>query len=137
MEAAAQLYIDKIDVMGGSVTAIENGYIQNEIAKAAYEYQLEVEAGTRVIVGVNQFTQEKEGITEVMNIDETIRTIQTEKLNALKLTRDNVAVAQALAKLKSAAEGTDNLMPHILEAVEVYATLGEIADTLRNVFGEY
>jgi methylmalonyl-CoA mutase N-terminal domain/subunit len=137
IEAAAQLYIDKIDAMGGSVTAIENGYIQNEIAKAAYEYQLEVEAGTRVIVGVNQFTQEKEGITDVMNIDESIRTIQTAKLDALKLERNNQAVAEALAQLKSAAEGADNLMPYILTAVEAYATLGEIADTLRNVFGEY
>ena len=137
IEAAAQLYIDKIDAMGGSVTAIENGYIQNEIAKAAYEYQLEIEAGTRVIVGVNQFTQEKEGITDVMNIDETIRTIQTAKLDALKLERNNEAVAEALVQLKNAAEGTDNLMPHILTAVEAYATLGEIADTLRNVFGEY
>jgi methylmalonyl-CoA mutase N-terminal domain/subunit len=137
IEAAAQLYIDKIDAMGGSVTAIENGYIQGEIAKAAYEYQLEVEAGTRVIVGVNQFTQEKEGITEVMNIDESIRTIQTAKLDALKQERNNEAVAEALVQLKNAAEGTDNLMPHILTAVEAYATLGEIADTLRNVFGEY
>ena len=137
IEAAAQVYIDQIDAMGGSVTAIENGYIQGEIAKAAYEYQLEVEAGTRVIVGVNQFTQEKEGITEVMNIDESIRTIQTAKLDALKLQRNNEAVAQALAQLKLAAEGTDNLMPHILVAVEAYATLGEIADTMRNVFGEY
>lgn len=137
IEAAAQVYIDQIDAMGGSVTAIENGYIQGEIAKAAYEYQLEVEAGTRVIVGVNQFTQEKEGITEVMNIDESIRTIQTAKLDALKLQRNNEAVAKALAQLKLAAEGTDNLMPHILVAVEAYATLGEIADTLRNVFGEY
>ena len=137
IEAAAQVYIDQIDAMGGSVTAIENGYIQGEIAKAAYEYQLEVEAGTRVIVGVNQFTQEKEGITEVMNIDESIRTIQIAKLDALKLQRNNEAVTQALAQLKLAAEGTDNLMPHILVAVEAYATLGEIADTMRNVFGEY
>ncbi len=137
IEAAAQLYIDKIDAMGGSVTAIENGYIQNEIAKAAYDYQVEVEAGSRIIVGVNQFTQEKEGITDVMKIDESIRIIQTEKLDALKSERDNEAVAEALTQLKIAAEGTDNLMPFILTAVEAYATLGEIADTLRYVYGEY
>lgn len=137
IEAAAQLYIDKIDVMGGAVTAIENGYIQNEIANAAYQYQLEVEAGSRVIVGVNKFTQEKEGITDVMRIDESIRTIQTEKLNQLKLERSQDAVDQALLNLRAAAQGTANLMPFILTAVEAYATLGEISDTLRNVFGEY
>lgn len=137
IEAAAQLYIDKIDVMGGSVTAIENGYIQNEIASAAYQYQVEVEAASRVIVGVNKFIQEQEGINEVFTIDETIRTIQTEKLSMLKAQRDSVAVELALNNLRSAAKGTGNLMPFILAAVEVYATLGEIADALRNVFGEY
>jgi methylmalonyl-CoA mutase N-terminal domain/subunit len=137
VEAAAQLYIDKIDAMGGSVNAIENEYIQNEIADAAYRYQVEVEEATRVIVGVNKFTQEQEGITEVFTIDESIRTIQTEKINKLKLERDNIAVEKALKNLREAAKGTENLMPYILIAVEAYSTLGEIADTLRNVFGEY
>ncbi|ETZ24265.1 methylmalonyl-CoA mutase [Pedobacter sp. V48] len=137
VEAAAQLYIDKIDAMGGSVNAIENEYIQNEIADAAYRYQVEVEAATRVIVGVNKFTQEQEGITEVFTIDESIRTIQTEKINKLKSERDNIAVEKALKNLREAAKGTENLMPYILIAVEAYSTLGEIADTLRNVFGEY
>lgn len=137
IEAAAQLYIDKIDAMGGAVQAIENGYIQHEIADAAYQYQLEVEQAARVIVGVNKFTQEKEGISEVFTIDESIRTIQTEKLQQLKAERDNKAVEKALNELMQAARGTDNLMPFILAAVEVYATLGEIANVLRNVFGEY
>jgi len=137
VEAAAQLYIDKIDAMGGSVNAIENEYIQNEIADAAYRYQVEVEEATRVIVGVNKFTQEQEGITEVFTIDESIRTIQTEKINKLKAERDNIAVEKALKNLKEAAKGSENLMPYILTAVEAYSTLGEIADTLRNVFGEY
>lgn len=137
VEAAAQLYIDKIDAMGGSVNAIENEYIQNEIADAAYRYQVEVEEATRVIVGVNKFTQEQEGITEVFTIDESIRTIQTEKINKLKAERDNIAVEKALKNLREAAKGTENLMPYILIAVEAYSTLGEIADTLRNVFGEY
>jgi methylmalonyl-CoA mutase N-terminal domain/subunit len=137
IEAAAQLYIDKIDAMGGSVNAIENGYIQNEIANAAYAYQVEVEEAARVIVGVNKFTQEKEGITDTLRIDESIRTIQTDKINRLKKERDNEAVAIALTNLKKAAESTENLMPFILTAVEAYATLGEIADVLRSVFGEY
>ena len=137
METAAQLYIDKIDAMGGSVNAIENGYIQNEIASAAYQYQVEVEEGSRVIVGVNKFTQEKEGITDVMTIDESIRTIQTEKLNQLKKERNQDAVNEALRNLKAAANSTQNMMPFVLTAVEAYATLGEIADTLREIFGEY
>ena len=137
IEAAAQLYIEKIDAMGGSVQAIENGYMQNEIAAAAYQYQLEVEDTSRVIVGVNKFTQEEEGITEVLNIDESIRMLQSEKLKRLKSTRDHATVALALDNLEAAASTKANLMPHILVAVEVYATLGEIADRLRKVFGEY
>ena len=137
IEAAAQLYIDKIDAMGGSVNAIENGYIQQEIANAAYQYQIEVESAEKIIVGVNKFTQEKEGITDVLKIDETIRTIQMDKLNRLKSERNNEAVAIALKNLNEAAKSDQNLMPLILIAVEEYATLGEIADGLRNVFGEY
>ncbi|MNX89758.1 Methylmalonyl-CoA mutase [compost metagenome] len=137
IEAAAHLYIDKIDAMGGSVNAIENGYIQNEIADAAYQYQVEVEQASRIIVGVNKFTQEKEGINDVFTIDESIRTIQTEKLNKLKAERDNQVVEKTLNDLANAAKSTDNLMPFILTAVEAYATLGEIADVMRNVFGEY
>lgn len=137
IETAAQLYIDKIDAMGGSVNAIENGYIQNEIGNAAYQYQLEIEDGSRVIVGVNKFTQEKEGINDVFTIDESIRTIQTDKLNKLKSERDGVAVEKALNDLLLAAKGTENLMPFILTAVEAYATLGEVSDVMRSVFGEY
>ncbi|ATP57690.1 methylmalonyl-CoA mutase [Pedobacter ginsengisoli] len=137
IEAAAQSYIDKIDAMGGSVNAIENEYIQNEIADAAYRYQVEVEEASRIIVGVNKFVQEQEGITEVFTIDESIRAIQTDKINKLKAERDNIAVEKALNNLLDAAKGTENLMPYILTAVEAYSTLGEIANTLRNVFGEY
>ncbi|ALL04649.1 methylmalonyl-CoA mutase [Pedobacter sp. PACM 27299] len=137
IETAAQLYIDKIDAMGGSVNAIENGYIQNEIGNAAYQYQLEIEDGSRVIVGVNKFTQEKEGINDVFTIDESIRTIQTDKLNKLKFERDSAAVEKALNDLLRAAKGRENLMPFILVAVEAYATLGEVSDVMRSVFGEY
>ncbi|MEQ7800645.1 methylmalonyl-CoA mutase family protein [Pedobacter sp. ASV1-7] len=137
IETAAQLYIDKIDAMGGSVNAIENGYIQNEIAVAAYNYQVEVEEATRIIVGVNKFIQEKEEINDVFTIDESIRTIQSNKLQKLKADRNNEAVEKALLNLSIAAKNTDNLMPFILSAVEEYATLGEIANVLRDVFGEY
>ncbi len=137
IEAAAQAYIEKIDAMGGSVYAIENGYMQQEIANSAYQYQNEVEAAERIIVGVNKFTQETEGITDTLQIDETIRTIQTDKINKLKAERNTEAVTIALEKLSAAAKSAHNLMPFILTAVEEYATLGEIADCLRNEFGEY
>lgn len=137
IEAAALAYIDKIDAMGGSVNAIENGYIQQEIANSAYQYQKEIETAERIIVGVNKFTQETEAMTEVLNIDESIRTIQTEKLNKLKAERNGEAVKKTLENLKQAAKTEQNLMPYILAAVEEYATLGEIADSLRSVFGEY
>lgn len=137
IELAAQLYIDKIDTIGGAVAAIENGYIQNEIAAAAYQYQLEIEDGGRVIVGVNRFTQSEEVITDTLQIDESIRSIQIEKLKRLKQERNAAEVASALLNLKNAAQSSENLMPFILNAVEVYATLGEIADVLRSVFGEY
>lgn len=137
IEAAAWLYIDKIDAMGGSVNAIESDYMQNEISGAAYQYQTEVESGERVLVGVNKFTQEEEGLTEVFNIDDSIRKLQTEKLEYLKANRNAAEVKLALDKLAQAAETNANLMPLIIDAVEKYATLGEIADVLRAVFGEY
>lgn len=137
VEAAAWLYIDKIDAMGGSVNAIESDYMQNEIANSAYQYQKEIETGERISVGVNKFTQEEEGITEVFNIDDTIRKLQTEKIVHLKYTRDNDAVLKALNLLEEAANGSANLMPLIIDAVEKYATLGEIADVLRKTFGVY
>jgi len=137
VEAAANIYLDKIDAMGGAVTAIENGYIQQEIANASYQYQKEVESGERIIVGVNKFTQKEESFGDVFNIDESIRTIQVDKLKKLKAERNNRAVEEALTALRKAAEGNENLMPFILLAVEEYATLGEIANCLREVFGEY
>ncbi|WP_316801678.1 methylmalonyl-CoA mutase [Pedobacter nototheniae] len=137
VEAAAWIYIDKIDAMGGSVNAIESDYMQNEISGAAYQYQTEVENGTRVLVGVNKFTQAEEGITEVFNIDDSIRKLQTEKLEYLKAHRNADEVEVALAALAKAASADVNLMPLIIDAVEKYATLGEIADVLRSVFGEY
>jgi len=137
LEAAAQKYIDKIDAMGGSVKAIEQNYIQQEIANSAYQYQNEIESGERVIVGVNRFVEEEKPLSNVFRVDDVIRKQQTERIIALKAGRDNPAVAIRLQNLKAAADGNQNLMPYILAAVENYATLGEIADTLRHVFGEF
>ena len=137
VEAQAWKYIEKIDAMGGSVNAIEEGYIQEEIARASYEYQKEVECADRIIVGVNKFTEKEPPFDKVFKIDDSIRTLQVNKINALKASRDNQKVSDALSRLESAAKGTENLMPIIIEAVEEYATLGEIANTLRKVFGEY
>ena len=137
IEQAAQIYLEKIDAMGGSVEAIENGYIQNEIAAASYQHQLEVENGSRIIVGVNKFSQDLENITETMAIDESIRTFQTEQLQMLKTQRSADLVQKTLSDLSAAAATESNLMPFILASVEVYATLGEISDVLREAFGEY
>jgi methylmalonyl-CoA mutase N-terminal domain/subunit len=137
LEAAAQLYIDKIDAMGGSVKAIEQDYIQQEIAAAAYQYQNDIESGDQILVGVNKFTQQEEVAPPVFRVDDAIRRQQMDKLIRLKHERDNNAVQKALQELTVAAQGKENLMPYILTAVECYATLGEIADVMRNVFGEY
>jgi methylmalonyl-CoA mutase N-terminal domain/subunit len=137
MEAAAQIYLDKIDAMGGSVKAIEQDYIQTEIAAAAYAYQTAIEAGGQVIVGVNKFTQPEEDHGDIFRVDDSIRRQQTAQILALKNTRNEAKNRLILADLEAAARGAKNLMPFILDAVENYSTLGEIADTLRLVFGEY
>jgi methylmalonyl-CoA mutase N-terminal domain/subunit len=137
LEAAAQLYMDKIDAMGGSVKAIEQDYIQQEIARSAYQYQTEIENQERILVGVNKFTEAGQSVTEVFRVDDTIRLMQIEKLNILKAERNTEGVEKALRELLTVAQSTSNLMPYILNAVEQYATLGEIADVLREVFGEY
>lgn len=137
IEKLAQQYIDTIDAMGGSVAAIEQGYMQNEIAKSAYTYQKDIENNSKVIVGVNKFTQKEGEAQPVFKIDDSIRKIQMQKLDQLKSERNNIEVENNLRLLKEAAEGKENLMPYIISCVESYATLGEIADVLRNVFGEY
>jgi len=137
VEKAAQQYMDKIDAMGGSVKAIEQEYMQQEIARSAYEYQNKVESGENILVGVNRFTEPDEAAVNLFRVDDSIRRQQTEKIEQLKRERNNEAVGNAMAQLYEAAKGTENLMPFILSAVENYATLGEISDTLRQVFGEY
>jgi methylmalonyl-CoA mutase N-terminal domain/subunit len=129
--------IERIDGMGGSVDAIEQGFIQQEIAKSAYEYQRNIETGEKIIVGVNKFKVEEGNPVGGFKIDDSIRTIQTEKLNTLKANRSADVAQRCLEDI--AAAGTDgrNLMPLVIHAVENYCTLGEISDALRKVFGEY
>ncbi len=137
VEKAAWSYMQKIDAMGGSVAAIEQGYMQKEIADAAYRYQTTVESGEKVIVGVNKFTSANEVNPPVFKIDDSIRVLQTQKIQQIKASRNDVAVQKLLAQLEQQAKDGTNLMPAIIEAAEQYATLGEIADVFRKVFGEY
>ena len=137
IEKRSMEYIDKIESMGGSIKAIESGYIQGEIGESAYQYQKEIETKKRIIVGLNQFQIEEEPLRNILRIKPEVEQYQKQKLARVKKERDNAKVKEALAILKKAAQGTDNVVPPILEAVKVYVTLGEISDTLREVFGEY
>jgi len=137
IEARAQAYIDTIDKLGGPVAAIEKGYIQKEIQESAYRYQKEIESNDRIIVGLNKFQVKEERPSELLKVDPTVGDKQVARLSELKAARDNQAVAAALAKVKDAASSGANLMPPIYEAVKSLATLGEICNTLRGVFGEY
>ena len=137
VERRANDYIRKIDDLGGMIPAIERGFPQTEIANASYEYQHEIETGDQKIVGVNAFHEQNEQPIELLQIDETAQQRQAEKLAALKGRRDAVRVSQALDDLRRAAEGNDNTMPYILDAVRAYATVGEICDAFREVFGVY
>ncbi|MCX6311960.1 MAG: methylmalonyl-CoA mutase family protein [Bacteroidetes bacterium] len=137
VEAKAWEYINKIDAMGGSVEAIEKGYMQDEIAGSAYAYQNAIQNGEKIIVGVNKFVVEEKPMQNLLTIDDNIRVQQMEKLAKVKAERNNKKVEELLSQIEIAARGNENLMPHILSAVEEYATLGEIADVMRKVFGEY
>ena len=138
IEAEAWEYIKKIDELGGAVAAIEKGYIQKEIQDSAYKWQMDVESGARVIVGVNKFQVEEEAPKNLLRVDASVGEKQKAKVEAMKAKRDNAAVQAALADLKKAcADEHENLMPHILAAVKTYATLGEICGVMREVFGEY
>jgi len=137
VEAAAWKLINKIDAMGGAVKAIEQGFMQDEIARSSYQYSKDIESGTKTIVGVNKFVTEEKSDTPLLRIDDSIRQVQSEKLQALRAKRDDAKVRQCLAAIKEAATGTQNLMPLVIDAVEHLCTLGEISDTLRSVWGEY
>ncbi len=138
IEKRAFEYIDKIDAMGGMVKAIEAGYVQKEISESAYRYQLEVENKERIIVGVNEYQIEEEiPMENILKVDPELEEKQKRRLSELRRRRDNEAVRRALNEVREAAKGGKNLMYPILEAVKVYATVGEISDVLRDVFGEY
>jgi methylmalonyl-CoA mutase N-terminal domain/subunit len=136
MEDAACKYIRKIDDMGGMIPAIERGYPQREIADAAYRYQVAVDRKEKIIVGVNEFTGEESPI-EILRIDESVRDEQAKRLRTLRSERSNEEVARQLAGLRKSAQSTENLMPHIYSAVKAYATLGEICNSLREIFGTH
>lgn len=138
IEKEAYDYIDKIDRMGGAVAAIEQGYMQQEMAAHAYEYQHEVELGKRTVIGVNKFNDSKKlAEQDVLTADLSVGERQIARLEKMKAARDNEAVKAALEKLREAAKGTENLMPYLIDSVKTYATLGEICGVLREEFGEY
>jgi len=137
VEKKALEYIQRIDEMGGAVKAIESGFIQNEIAHSAYLYQQEIESEEKVIVGLNRYQVDEPPFDKHFRIDDSIRNLQSTKLQQLKASRDNDRVEVCLKNIKKAASGSANLMPLIIDAVEAYATLGEIADVLRDEFGEF
>ena len=130
-------YIRKIDEMGGAPTAIEQGYVQREIQDSAYTYQREIEKEERIVVGLNRFHIDEEKPKNLLRVDPSVRTQQIARLEKLKAERNNDQVKSRLAALDRGARGDENLMPLILDAVREYATLGEICDVLRGIFGEY
>ena len=137
IERGVMDYLKRIDEMGGTLKAIETGYIQNEIQNAAYEWQRAVESAERVLVGVNRFQQEDGRGAQTFRVDPTGERAQVERLREVRATRDARGVKERLAALEQAASGGENLLPAILEAAKASATLGEIADAMRRVFGEY
>ncbi|MCL6097365.1 MAG: methylmalonyl-CoA mutase family protein [Bacteroidetes bacterium] len=137
IEKEAEEYINRVDSMGGMISAIEAGYIQSEIQKSAYRFQQEIERGERIIIGVNKFQEKDEQKNELLKIDEKVQRDQIAFLKKIRAERNNDDVKLKLSALKKAAEGNENLIPFILEAVRTYASIGEISNTLRDVFGEY
>ena len=137
IERGAREYLERIDALGGTLAAIEKGWIQAEIQNAAYEYQQKVERGEKIVVGVNRFQQEEENPLTALRIDSDVERQQVERLRQMRASRDPVAVESRLEELEQCARGSENLMPRILGACEAFATVGEISDRLRRVFGEY
>jgi len=137
IERGVHAYLKCIEEAGGTLRAIETGYIQKQIQNAAYDYQRGIESGQRVVVGVNRFQQEEERVVPTFRLDPALERSQVERLRDVRAGRSRSAVAEKLAALEQAARGSGNLMPPILDAADVYATVGEIADRLRTVFGEH
>ena len=137
IEKRASDYLVKIGKMGGMLRAIELGYVQREIQESAYHYQRAIESKDAIVVGVNTYTTEEESSVKILRVDPAVERAQTERLRALRERRDSAAVEKALGKLEEGARGTENLLPRILDCVEAYATVGEISNRLRKVWGEY
>jgi methylmalonyl-CoA mutase N-terminal domain/subunit len=137
IEAGAVDYIRRIDEMGGTLRAIETGFIQSEIQNAAFEFQKEVEAGQRIVVGVNRFQMEEKGKAPVFRVDPANERARIEEVRGMRARRDGAQWQQTIDRLESAARSTENLMPRIVAAAEAHATVGEISDVFRRVFGEY
>lgn len=137
IEDKALEYITKIDELGGAARAIDLGYIQKEISDSAYNYQMEIESLERIVVGVNKYKVEEESPKGLLRVDPIVAEMQKKKISEVKAARDSEAVQEKLNNLRSACQGAENVMPHILAAVKEYATLGEICDVMRDVFGEY
>ena len=137
IENEAMRYINEIDKIGGALKAIETGYIQKEIANSASNYQRAVDSGEQVIVGINKFIAEDEYAPETLEIGIETERKQVERLERLKQGRDNQEVNEVLSRVQDVARSNENVMPVLIEAVKAYATVGEISDALRNVFGEY
>jgi len=137
IEARARAYLERIEALGGALQAIETGFVQREIQESAYRHQQEVESGKRIVVGVNAYVTGVDSKPRLLRVDPAVRERQIRRLEELRRRRDGDRVRRALADLEAAARGTDNLMPYILHCVQAYATIGEIAATLQEVFGEY
>jgi methylmalonyl-CoA mutase N-terminal domain/subunit len=137
MEKGAHEYFKKLDDLGGMVSAIEKGFPQNEIREASYTYQKEIDNNERIIVGVNKFMTKEEQPIETLKIEPEIEKKQVEKLQAFKKNRDNNRLNSTLKDLKKVAESGNSVMPTIIEAVKLYATVGEICNAMKEVFGEY
>ena len=137
LDNSAMALIEKIDLLGGAVSAIEQQFQQNEISKSAFDYQKAIDEGQKIIVGVNKYKSKDDEKVETLAIDQVAVKNQLVRLSKLKENRDNDAVQQSLITLKETAIGDGNLMHHIIHAVKTHATLGEISDTFREVFGEF
>jgi methylmalonyl-CoA mutase N-terminal domain/subunit len=137
IEREARQYLQRIDAMGGTLQAIENGFIQSEIQNAAYDYQREIETGKRIVVGINKFESEDPQEITTFKLDPAIERQQIERLREVRAGRNARLITDRLQALEMAARGTENLMPHIMSCCEAFATVGEISDRLRGVFGEY
>ncbi len=137
IEREASEYLARIDAMGGALRAIEAGYIQNEIQNAAFAYQKAVESRERIVVGVNRFCMDEHSPIPTFLLDPAIENKQIERLRQVRASRDSQTAAARLKRLEQVAQGGENLIPAILDAVEAYATVGEVSDRLRKVFGEY